>query len=69
MYEDVNAKCPFFVSASERIISCKGVIKGSSIDVRFDKVSRLPKYRYNFCDTLCWQGCPIAQMISQELKD
>lgn len=69
MYEDVNAKCPYFVCATERTISCEGVVYGSNIDVRFDKVSRVPKHRYDFCDTTCWQGCPVAQMISQKYAD
>lgn len=66
MYEDVNAKCPYFVTSSDRVIRCEGAIEGTNTEVRFAKVCRLPRHRFDFCDSDCWKGCPVAQMLNQK---
>lgn len=69
MYEDVNAKCPYFVCANDRTIRCEGLFDGSNTEVLFNKVCKMTKHRYNFCDSDCWKGCPIAQTIDQKYKE
>ena len=70
MFEDVNAKCPYFRRVEKNLlIRCEGLDKTNNLILAFSKYNRLSKYRYNFCDSECWKGCPVAMMLSENMKD
>lgn len=70
MFEDVNAKCPYFKRVEKGLlIRCEGITKGNNIILAFSQYNKLTKYRYDFCDGSCWMGCPIAQMLNENYKE
>lgn len=69
MFEDGNAVCPYFRHADKRIIKCEGLTKGSNVSQVFNHTGKVEKYRYDFCDCMCYKGCPIAIMLTEKNKD
>lgn len=66
MYEDADAKCPYFKRANNMMIRCSSVIKNSDMILSFNRKGQVAKHRYDFCDCMSYQACPIAQMIADE---
>ena len=64
-----TTKCPYFKRVENKNIRCEGIDSTNNIVMSFSKYNRLYKYRYDFCDSRCWKGCPIAQVLEELYKE
>ena len=62
-----NVKCPYFVSVTEKAISCEGVSKSNKVVVCFEtkgkKMDHINSYCYNFPNS-----CPIAKAVDRKYE-
>jgi hypothetical protein len=64
-FESVKVKCPYYISSSEKkAITCEGVIRGTTTQIRFRRFETKGRYMKTYCDSLSRYGeCRIAAML------
>lgn len=68
LYDDVNARCPFFRYSEYRKISCEGITDGCSTNIEFDCKANRDLHRRVFCDAK-YQNCEIYTMLEAKYED
>ena len=68
MYDDVNAKCPFFLSSSDRRISCEGITEGCVTNIEFKSKEKRNRHRRTLCDAK-YGNCKIYRMLEEKYAD
>ena len=71
-YESVRVKCPYYMSSSteDKTITCEGVIRGTSLTLRFRRGEVKRRYMEMFCDSL--ERCPecrISHMLDGKYEE
>jgi hypothetical protein len=68
MYDDVDVKCPFFLSSGKRKVSCEGMTDDCTISLNF--VTREKKCLH--CEIFCnehYKNCEIYRMLEEKYED
>lgn len=68
MFDDVDAKCPFFLSSSKRKISCEGITEECTINLTFVSQQKKDLHRKLFCDgKFC--RCEIYNILEEKYEE
>lgn len=77
-WDDVDIVCPFFKHKENKdlvkkiepfVIGCEGAFEGSLVILHyFQSGAKRNRHLNDFCKSKCWQGCPYAQMLNDELE-
>lgn len=46
-----------------RRIRCEGLTPGGKLFIEFKTPSEKSDHKANFCASMCYKGCPVAQML------
>lgn len=68
MYDDVDVKCPFFLSSGKRKVSCEGITDDCTISLNF--ITRDKKRLH--CEIFCnehFKNCEIYRMLEEKYED
>ena len=65
MFDDVEVKCPFFLSSSKRKITCEGIIEDCTITLNFSSQEKRNIQCGIFCDEK-YENCEIYRMLSEK---
>jgi hypothetical protein len=68
MYDDVDVKCPFFLSSGKRKVSCEGITDDCTISLNF--ITRSKKLLH--CEIFCnehFKNCEIYRMLEEKYED
>ncbi len=68
MFDDVNAKCPFFLSSSQRKISCEGITEDCITCLSFSSQQKRNSHRKLFCDAR-YRNCEIFKMLEEKYEE
>lgn len=61
--------CPYFLRAEKMKIKCESFNEPVlQLALEFRNMKKRDEYLESFCNTKCWEGCPIAQLISEKYK-
>lgn len=67
-FDDVDAKCPFYLSSGKRKISCEGITDGCTISLTFVSQQKRDLHRRVFCDAR-FRYCEIYNMLEEKYED
>lgn len=62
-------QCPYFRKKWGRNLTCEGPLKGTTVSINFSETGTQLEYMQDFCNELCWQGCPIAQAAAEKYEN
>lgn len=68
MFDDVEAKCPYFRSSGKRKITCEGITDDCTNCLLFITQEKRDLHRRIFCDDK-YQYCEIYQMLQEKYED
>jgi hypothetical protein len=68
MFDDVDAKCPYFHSSNKREITCEGITDGCITALKFESQSKRNLHRSVFCDAK-YENCEIFRMLEEKYED
>lgn len=68
MFDDVEAKCPYFCSNDNREIRCEGIMDGCITVLRFDSQRKRKLHRSVFCDAK-YKNCEIFRMLEDKYEE
>ena len=61
-YRSVHAKCPFYFTEDNLLISCEGVTGSSKLRLTFNRTAPKERYRLHYCDE-SFETCRVYQML------
>lgn len=64
---NAQAICPYYRSASRQRIICEGTEEYDA-GLFFRQPDGAQEWRKNYCDCYCWQGCPVAIMLTADAE-
>lgn len=68
MFDDVEVKCPFFLSSSKRKITCEGITDDCTTTLHFQSQEKRNKQCRIFCDDK-YERCEIYRMLSEKYEE
>ena len=68
MFDDVEAKCPFFKSSGKRKISCEGITEDCTTNLTFISEQKRNLHRNVFCDAR-YKYCEIFKMLLEKYEE
>lgn len=68
MFDDVDAKCPYFCSNTNREIRCEGITDGCTTVLRFNSQKKRNLHRRIFCDAK-FKNCEIFRMLEEKYEE
>lgn len=68
MYDDVDAKCPYFRSSDKREITCEGIADGCITALKFESQKKRNLHRSVFCDAK-YKNCEIFRMLEEKYEE
>jgi hypothetical protein len=68
MFDDVDAKCPFFQSSGKRKISCEGITDDCTICLIFISEQKRNLHRKIFCDAN-YEKCEIYKVLEAKYEE
>jgi hypothetical protein len=68
MYDDVDARCPYYQSSDKRRISCEGIADGCITSLHFLSQEKRNEHRRIFCDAK-YENCEIHKMLEEKYSD
>ena len=68
MFDDVEAKCPFFLSSGKRKITCEGITDDCTTNLTFVTQQKRNLHRKIFCDAR-FQNCEIHRMLEKKYDE
>lgn len=68
MFDDVDAKCPFFKSSGKRKITCEGITDDCVTCLTFVSQHKRNLHREVFCDAR-YKNCEIFKMLLEKYED
>ena len=68
MFDDVDAKCPFFKASGTRKVSCEGITDDCIINLMFISEPKRNLHRKLFCDAK-YQNCEIHKMLMEKYEE
>jgi hypothetical protein len=68
MFDDVDAKCPFFLSSGKRKISCEGITDDCTTNLTFVSQQKRDLHRNIFCNAK-FRYCEIYKMLEEKYED
>ena len=68
MFDDVDAKCPFFLSGGKRKISCEGITDDCTTNLTFVSQQKRDQHRRIFCNAR-FQYCEIYMMLEKKYEE
>lgn len=67
MYDDVNAKCPFFQHSNKQKITCEGITDGCITNLEFKTKEKRNRHRRQFCDSE-YKNCKIYKVLEEKYE-
>ena len=67
MFDDVEAKCPFFKSSDKRKILCEGIIDDCATNLIFISEQKKKLHRKVFCDAK-YGNCKIYKILEEKYE-
>lgn len=68
MFDDVDAKCPYFHSSNKREITCEGIADGCITALKFESQNKRNLHRSVFCDAK-YKNCEVYRMLEEKYAD
>lgn len=68
MYDDVDVKCPFFLSSGKRKVSCEGITDDCTISLNFFTRDKKRLHCGIFCNEH-YKNCEIYRMLEEKYED
>lgn len=68
LFDDVDAKCPFFLSSGKKKISCEGITDGCTTNLTFISQQKRNLHRKIFCDAR-YKNCEIFRMLEEKYEE
>lgn len=68
MYDDVNAKCPYFLSSAKRRITCEGITDGCITHLEFQNTDMRNQHRRLFCNSK-YKNCEVHRMLEDKYEE
>jgi hypothetical protein len=62
MFDDVDARCPYYQSSDKKKISCEGITDECIISLNFLTSEKRDEHRRIFCDAR-YRNCEIHKML------
>ena len=66
-YNEALIKCPFYISMSNKSISCEGIIEDCVTKLIFLTCSKRDLYRHTFCNDK-YQNCEICKILNKKYE-
>ena len=67
MYDDVNAKCPYYRTSGKRRITCEGITDMCVNIIEFNAKEYRNMHRRIFCDAK-YENCEIYRMLEEKYE-
>ena len=67
MYDDVEAKCPFFIRSGHNHITCEGATENCVTVLQFEKKEKRNQHRRCYCDDN-YGSCVICKMLNSKYE-
>lgn len=67
-YDDVNAKCPYFVGSKKTNITCEGLTEDSVVILHFNTNEKKQQHRNIFCDNK-YHNCEVCRMLDEKNEE
>lgn len=67
-YEDVRVKCPFFISSSDKCITCEGITDDCTLTLEFRKNKMKKQYRRNNCEE-DYEDCELYKTLERKYEE
>lgn len=65
-----KVKCPYYRDATPTSITCEGYEdERQLIRLIYRTTEEAKAQRKNFCESACYEGCPIYQIASEKYED
>ncbi len=65
-FESRSAVCPFYKCEEGRKIHCEGILNAETLNLVFNSQPKLSLHKSNYCNTLNYNKCPIAQLLQKK---
>lgn len=62
----LKVKCLYYDGERNQEIFCKGLTENSRIHQGYAHPGLLDQQKERYCETQCWENCPIARMLAAE---
>lgn len=69
LYDQVNAKCPFFHGGDRKRITCDGITEDCITITEFNTKQARNQHRHIFCDSMKYKNCEIYQMLEKKYDE
>lgn len=67
IYDDINAKCPFYLQSGKKTVMCEGITCECRLHVLFDSEEVRNRHRRIFCDA-AFRNCEIFEMLEKKYE-
>lgn len=68
MFDDVDAKCPFYRSSGKRKITCEGITDDCTTTLTFTSQEKKALQKKIFCDAK-YENCEIHKMLEEKYEE
>lgn len=68
MYDDVNARCPYFCASDKQKVACEGVTDGCRTVIEFNSHNKRDRYREMFCNAR-YEQCKVYKMLEEKYDE
>ena len=68
MFDDVEAKCPFFLSSGKKKVTCEGITDDCTTSLNFISQQKRNLHRRIFCDAR-YTNCEIFKMLEEKYEE
>ena len=68
MFDDVDVRCPFFLSSGKRHITCEGITDDCTTTLNFASQEKRNMQRRIFCDDK-YECCEIYRMLREKYEE
>jgi hypothetical protein len=68
MFDDVDARCPYFKGSGERKVMCEGITDDCNTILDFRNRESRNKHRELFCDRK-YENCEIYRALEEKYDD
>ena len=67
-YDNIFAKCPFFLTSGKSNIWCEGITNDCSLCIKFVSEQKKKQHRRIFCDAK-YQNCELFKTLEKKYED
>lgn len=68
MFDEIRARCPFYLDSEARSITCEGITDECKMKIEFKNRNARNQHRSIFCDAK-FENCEVFRAIKEKYED